>query len=146
MRIDCLHGYYRFEETGPGQLSQFSSRFGIELARAASGDHFTFADLVEAPDYSLGAGTFLGIPTLEFLEGTPWDIMRANGLVYNFTTGLVQPIATIAVPVQVEQSGHYFISSGMLLAGSVREDGSRVMDYSAFYNADRFKYSEITYG
>lgn len=141
MRIDCLHGYYKFSETDPGQLSKFASLFGLELER--SGDHFTFADLVDAPTHSLTGGTFLGAPTLFAMEGPPWEVMRKNKLVYDFAKGLVVPSLAILTVCEFVQAGFTFVSNGMILAGSVTEDGSRVTDYSAFYDRGLFRYSEM---
>ncbi len=145
MRVECIHGYFKFQEISSGELSRFSSLFGLDLAR--SGDHFTFADLVEAPNYSLVGGTFLETPTTATFEGNPWDVMRENGLIYNFSSGLVVPILSIVQPVKVSDAGNFFVSTGMLMPGSVTEDGSRVTDYSAAFQFDRlnFKYSEISY-
>lgn len=143
MKIECIHGYFKFTETDPGQLSQFESRFGFDLER--SGDHFTFADLVDPPLYSIAGDTYLGSPALVTFAGEPWDVMRENGLVYNFALGLVVPIATVLVAPKIQQAGYAFVSNGMLLPGSIMEDGSRVTDYSAFYISTlaQFKYSEI---
>jgi hypothetical protein len=145
MRVDCLHGYYKFSETQAGQLAQFANLFGLDLER--SGDHFTFSDLVDAPSYSLAGGTFLGCPTLFTMEGPPWEVMRKNKLVYDFQKGLVVPILAIITIAAVNQSGFSFVSNGMILGGSVTEDGSRVTDYAAFYLQDRanFKYSEVEF-
>jgi len=145
MRIECIHGYFRFFETNVGQISRFMSLFGLEIER--NGDHFTFSDLVDAPNYSILGGTFLGIPTIKTFEGPPWEVMRANRLVYDFNIGLIRPIDTVIQPVELEDAGNYYLTTGMILPGSITDDGSRVTDYAAFYSGDRasFKYSEITY-
>lgn len=121
------------------------SLFGLEIER--NGDHFTFSDLVDAPDYSIAGGAFFGIPTTKTFEGPPWEVMRQNRLVYDFSRGLVVPIDSVLQPVTLASAGHYFLSTGMILPGSVTDDGSRVTDYAAFYNSDRasFKYSEVDY-
>jgi hypothetical protein len=141
MKIECLHGYYKFSETQSGELSHFASLFGLELER--SGDHFTFSDLVDAPTHSLTGGTFLGAPTLFAMEGPPWEVMRKNKLVYDFQKGLVVPILAILTVCDFVQAGFNFVSNGMILGGSVTEDGSRVTDYAAFYSQSKFRYSEV---
>lgn len=145
MRVDCLHGYYKFTEVSAGEIATFANLFGLDIAR--SGDHFTFSDLADAPNYSIAGGFFLGCPTLSTFAGDPWDVMRANGLVYDFTKGLVVPKLLVTAIAQISQAGYFFISTGMLLAGSVTDDGSRVTDYAAFFVPERanFKYSEIGY-
>jgi hypothetical protein len=144
MKIECLHGYYKFSEVGPGELSEFASMYGFELER--NGDHFTFSDLVDAPNYSLLGGLFLKSPCLFTIEGPPWEVMRKNKLVYDFQKGLVVPILTILTVCDFQQAGFKFISNGMILGGSITEDGSRVTDYAAFFDKGKFKYSEVETG
>jgi hypothetical protein len=121
------------------------SLFGLDLAR--SGDHFTFSDLVDAPEYSLAGGLYLRAPAIKTYQGKPWEIMRENRLVYNFSLGLVVPIFAIIQPVKLTQAGNFLISTGMLMPGSITEDGSRVTDYSAHFGAEtgQFRYSEVEY-
>jgi hypothetical protein len=146
VKIQCIHGYFKFSETEPGQISRFSSLFGLEIERA--GDHFTFSDLVEAPDYSILGDTFLDMICTKTFEGPPWEVMRENKLVYDFAKGLVVPLLSVVQVVTVTQAGHRLIAPGMILPGSVTDDGSRVTDYAAFYDWKRpgFIYSEIGYG
>lgn len=148
MRIECIHGYFIFIEEGPGQVSDFMSLFDLEIEKSESGEHFTFSDLKSAPKYSLPGKLYLDAPAIKAFEGEPWEVMRANGLVYNFVLGLVVPLETITTPLALSDAGNYFAGSGMILAGSVTEDGSRVTDYSAFFSQSSrgFRYSEVTYG
>ncbi len=146
MRIECIHGYFKLYERDPGDFSRFMSTFDVEISR--SDDHFTFDGLLDAPDYSLPGGTFLDAPTTEVFEGNPWDVMRANELVYDFITGLVVPIATVTKRAALTSSGKFFMANGMLMPGSIRDDGSRVTDYSAHFSFYMltFQYSEVTSG
>lgn len=143
MKISCLHGYFIFEETEAGQISKFVSRYGLDIA--LNGDHYTFTDLVDAPKYSIAGSTYLNAVAKTTYEGEPWEVMRQNELVYNFSTGLVVPIATIAQSFNLSTAGNYFVSNGLIVPGSVKDDGSRVRDYSALYNLRGvpFKYSEV---
>lgn len=144
MKIECVHGYFKFFETKAGQISQFMAMSGFELAR--NGDHFTFADLVDAPSHSIAGGRFLGCPTLKTFAGEPWEVMRENRLVYNFVLGLVVPIDVIVQLVKVQNAGSYLISTGMIQPGSIMDDGSRVKDYSAQFIQElaHFRYSEVS--
>ncbi len=145
MRIECLHGYFKFTETRPGQMSHFVSRYGLELSR--SGDHFTFTDLVDAPRLSIAGSLYLGAPATKTYSGETWEILKENGLVYNFNRGLVVPIITVTQTIKLASTGNYLVSNGMILPGSLKDAGSRVTDYAAFFSADRgdFKYSEVEY-
>ncbi len=145
MKVNCLHGYFIFEETQSGQVSDFMSLFGLSLVR--KDNYFIFEDLEDAPDYSIEGEDYLGATATVTYAGTPWEVMRANGLVYNFSTGLVVPLLSITKMVQISSAGNFLIASGLILPGAVTDDGSRVTDYSAFFIKDglRFKYSEVTY-
>jgi hypothetical protein len=145
MRIECRHGYFVFEELEAGELSQFSSIYGLDFIY--SGDHYTFTDLAGAPNYSLPGGSFLGAPTIVAFEGHPWEVMRANGLIYNFILGAIVPLLSVVQTIRIQLSGNIYISNGMILPGSVTDDGSRVTDYAAFYDGigGRFQYSEVEY-
>lgn len=143
MKISCLHGYFIFNETEAGQISKFVSRYDLPIS--LNGDHYTFDDLVDAPKYSIAGSTYLGAVATTTYEGEPWEVMRQNNLIYNFSTGLVEPIATIVQSFNLSTAGNYFVSNGLIVPGSVTDDGSRVKDYSALYSSKelRFKYSEV---
>lgn len=145
MRIKCLHGYFIFQETKVGQVSDFMSRFGLSLT--PKGLYYTFEDLIDAPTHSLAGKTLFTSPATVTIEGEPWEIFEANNIVYNFSTGLVVPIASITQLISITQSANKFISQGLILPGSITEDGSRVRDYSAWYSRDtlKFSYSEVVY-
>ena len=145
MRIKCLHGYFIFEETKVGQISDFMSRFGFELVPVKS--YYTFADLQDAPRYSLAGGTLLDAPAITTFEGEPWEVFEANSVVYDFANGLVLPISSILQATKVSLAGNRFVSPGLILPGSTTAGGKRVKDYSAWYSRDtlRFLYSEVTY-
>lgn len=142
MKIECIHGYFKFTESRAGDVSSFVSRYGLEIVR--EGDHFTFAGLAGAPDYSLPGGEFLGCATTECFEGEPWEVMRANGLVYDFNSGEVVKIETIIQVAKIQASGKFYVSQGMILPGSLTEDGERVTDYAAFFDNLSFRYSEVS--
>lgn len=145
MRINCIHGYFKFYENEPGDISAFASRFGLELVRVD--DYFTFKDLEDAPTHSLVGGLFLLAPCIARFEGPPWEVMRENKLIYNFNLGLIVPRLSVVTLAKIRTSGIYYISSGMLLAGSLTDEGKRVTDYAAHFSFRdfQFRYSEITY-
>jgi hypothetical protein len=146
VKINCIHGYFKFSETREGQISRFLSRFGLEIER--SSDHFTFKALLNAPEYSIEGGTFLGAPCIKTFAGPAWEVMRQNKLVYNVALGLVVPVASIVSPVKVQNAGNFLISSGMIQPGSILdESGARVTDYAAHFLFDlgNFRYTEVSY-
>lgn len=146
MRIDCEHGYFTFEEHRGGEISEFMSHFE-SLPIVRRGSIFTFEFLEDAPDYAIEGNPYLGVTATVSLSGTPGEIMRANGLVYDFITGTVKTIESITQSIELNQSSNYWVLPGLIKPGSVRDDGMRVTDYSAFYLFDsaKFKYSEVIF-
>lgn len=145
MTINCQHGYFRFYEDVIGDAGHFNSFFGLDLVRDQ--DFFTFSRLESAPKYSLLGKTYLGAVTTQSFQGEPWEVMEANGLVYNFQTGLLVQILSITTQIELFQSQYCFISKGLILPGSLTKDGKRVKSYQGHYSfrTQRFKYSEVTY-
>lgn len=145
MKINCVHGFFTFEETRAGELSDFVSLFGLELARR--GSLFTFAALAEAPVYSIKGAPLLDATAIETFEGDPGEVFRKNAVVYNYDLGQVVPIASITSTVQVKQALNYFVTggTGLILPGSLTDGGKRVTDYAAHFSIDqmKFKFSEV---
>lgn len=144
MKIKCLHGFFIFEETSIGQVSDFVRRFGFSIVPYAG--RYTFESIAEAPNYSIKGKTILGNVALKNFEGEPWEVFEKNELVYDFLNDIVVPISSIIQETQVIQAGNRFVSPGLILPGS-STDAGRVKDYSAWYSRDtlRFLYSEVSY-
>jgi hypothetical protein len=143
--VNCLHGFFIFREDRTGELSEFMSIFeGLVLVPWR--DAYTFEALAEAPDFSIEDSTYLGAQAIATFEGEPWEIMKENELVYDFTSGEVVPLESVVQRVEIQSTANYLLSNGLILPGSIMEDGSRVTDYAARYSFDtaRFKYSEVT--
>lgn len=145
MKIRCDHGYFFFEEERAGEISKFSSLYGFTLVPKDT--YYTFAALELAPDFSLVALPYLGVPAVKTFEGKPWTVMRENGFVYNFGTGLVVPIESVITRATVYSAGFYLVSDGLLLPGSLSADGKRVTEYTAHmvWDQAKFRYTEVVY-
>lgn len=145
MKLKCSHGFFIFSETKVGQISDFMTLTGLEIEPLD--DFYTFKTLVDAPKYSIQGGALLSAPAVVTCEGNQWDVFKENGLVYDFSRDLVVPILSITQKTTVKLSGNIFISPGLILPGSIDQDGNRIKDYSAFYSRDRgsWLYSEVTY-
>lgn len=143
MRIKCINGYFIFDETDLGQLSNFMSRYGLTIVR--SENYYTFEFLADAPKYSIAGGLYLGAPAIATYEGEPWEIFNQNSLVYDFTLGLVVNINTIVKVIEIDIAKDYYLSNGLILPGSRLKDGTQVKSYSAWYDKKtlQFKYSEV---
>jgi hypothetical protein len=146
VKVNCLHGYFKFKERAVGQISDFISYYGFALE--LKDDYYTFATLKDAPEYSIAGNLYLGAPAIKTFEGKPWEVMKENKLVYDFTVDKVVPILSIVQPVQITSTDRYLLTSGMLLPGSLTDEGLRVTDYAAFYLFEtiKFKYTEVGFG
>lgn len=144
MLIKCVHGFFKFYETESGQISKFNSLYGLEVVRTTDG-FYTFSALQAAPDHSIKASTYLGAVATATFGGDPWDVMRANGLVYDWTTGTLKPLTQILVRAAFSDAGSYFVSSGLILPGSLASGGKRITDYTArlIWSSSKFRYTEI---
>lgn len=110
-------------------------------------DAYTFKPLVEAPRFSLAGLDLLGTPATATFEGEPWEVFEANGLVYDFSTETVVTINSITQNVSIGLAGNRYTASGLILPGSLTDDGERVKDYSAWFSSNtlRWLYSEVVY-
>jgi hypothetical protein len=147
MLVKCLHGFFIFQESAAGDISRFVSLFeGLEIV--ARDDYYTFADLLEAPDWSIEGLDYVDTPATETFHRTPWETMRVNEIVYDFQQGLVVPISTITQSAKLYPAANYYLSDGLILPGSLLEDGTRVTDYACQYlfGSGKFRYSEVISG
>lgn len=149
MKIKCKHGFYIFEETNPAQMSDFMRYSDLEIV--PRGTIFTFKDLELAPEFSIiGKPIEIGsspLPAVADFAGEPWEVLEANQMVYDFTTGLLRPIDSITRIVSIDDGSNRFIAQGLILSGSLTVEGKRVKDYAAHFSrtTQRFLYSEVTY-
>lgn len=146
MRVNCIHGYFIFREEGAGETSDLMSLYSMDLV--PKDDYFTFEILSHAPSYSVKGSNYLGAVANKTFQGKPWQVMRANNLVYDFINRKVLPISEVQERFSLPLGKSYYFNDGLLLPGSVMADGSRVKDYSAWYSwrSSKFRYSEVNFG
>ncbi len=146
MLIRCLHGYFIFKERFAGDVSRFMAIFQ-DLSIVAVDDYFTFEFLANSPTHVIAGDDFLGAPCLVTAEGRPWEIMRANNIVYDFQLEAVVPILTVTKRLELAQGSNYAISPGLIMPGSLSRTATRVRDYTAYHNTETqdFRYSEVSY-
>lgn len=144
IRIDCRHGYYIFNEHQLGHISRFAGLYELDLI--PKDGYFTFKGLENAKRYSIKGSEYLGVTAVKTFEGEPWEVMRANGIVYDFVNEKAVLKSTITQRFELRQARRYYIANGLILAGSLTVEGSRVTDYSAGYlfSSGVFRYSEVT--
>lgn len=145
MKVDCIHGYFIFNETKSGQISNFMSYTGLSLVKKDT--YYTFEFLEDAKNYSLAGLPYLGVTAIETFEGNIWDVFEANQIVYDFTMGIVKPILSVVQKTSISLAGNRFIANGLILPGSITDDGKRVKGYSAWYSREvrQWKYTAVYY-
>lgn len=147
MRILCRHGHFAFYPKNENEIYRFENLFDEEIVRVD--DFYTFDFLSEAPDYSLIGKNYLGLPAVAGFEGNPWDVMEANGFVYNVALGLVVPKTTILTVVSIDISESFYTTENPFIQpGSLNVDGSRILSYDANYSVDtsQLRIFEVQYG
>lgn len=118
--------------------------WNIELAPYE--EKYTFLELENPPDHSIIGAPYLGATALKTFSGKPWEIFEANDFIFDFGTGKVSPKTSVSTVVNLDKSGSYYLSNGLILPGSIYK-GEKIMSYSCFYNFDkrRFRYSEVSF-
>src|SRR5687768_4529956 len=99
VRLRALHGYFIFEETQSGQISDYMSLTDFSIVPV--GRYYTFEALELAPRYSIQAKSLLGVPALKTFEGEPWEVFEENEIVYDFRDGIVKPISSIVLTTEL---------------------------------------------
>lgn len=145
MIIKCLHGFYLFEETEVGEVSEFMRLTGLNLVSRDS--YFTFSSLLDVENYSLKGKSIGSAIGLKAFEGEPWEVFRANGLVYDFVNDLIVPISSIASQVRIEAGVNRLIANGLVMAGAFNQFGVQIKGYKGFYIRENAHWllTEVTY-
>lgn len=145
MKVRCTHGFFEFEESSAGEVSDFASLTGLAFVRREN--VFTFAELEAMPSYSIEGGPLLNATATETHEGTPAQVLEANGLVYDPNRGLLIPIDSVTDIVNVQAAGKVYVCDGLILPGSRTRAGDQISGYAGWFNrkAMRFQYSEVTF-
>lgn len=145
MQIRCIHGYFIFREHRVGELSDFVSMTGLRLV--SKEDYFTFEALENAPDYTIEGAKVLGATAIKTFEGRPWEVFEANALVYDFIHNKVVPISQVTQKFNIKTALNKFVTSGLILPGSIAQDGRKVRDFQCWTPLDRinFQYSEVRF-
>lgn len=146
MKLKCYHGFFIFEETRVGQISDFIRFTGLKISPRE--DYFTFDKLLSVQCYSIKGQTVSGSPpALKTFSGNPWEVFEANQLVYNFNTDQIVSKSSIVQKTRINASGNKYVSPGLILPGSTDQNGKKILGYSAFYSRDRqsWYYSEVSF-
>lgn len=142
MRVRCLHGFFLFQETTAGQVSDFASATGLKLE--PFGSDYTFEALALAPSHSIQGKPLLGLPAVATYQGQPWEVFEANQFVFDFDAGIMKPITSVILRTWIRPAGNYFVSPGLIMPGSIADQG-RVKSYDGRWLRGRWVYSGVEY-
>lgn len=146
MKVKCLHGYFIFEETRVGQVTDFANKNQLDIVYLDNGQ-FTFSKLAQVSEYSLYGKPLGDFSAIKTFAGKPWDVFEANGVVYNFLLDQVVPILSITQIAQLKASQNWYLSPGLILPGSLLENGQRIKSYNAWFSRERatWLYEGVSY-
>ena len=146
MRVLCRSGHYSFYPRNERDISRFCSFYKIELV--LDNDHYTFEALKDLETYSIRGNLYSNALATKTVEGQPWEVMKANDLVYSIFLDNLVPKFTITIVAEIKQGNFYYIStSGLLQSGSLNKFGKRLMSFDAEYYFDihKLRIMDITY-
>lgn len=144
MKIKCLHGFFVFEETTSGQAGDFTRLYQRPLVPFRGA--FTFEELADAPRISVKGQPWLNLVATVSFSGDPWEIMEANGWVFNLASGLLVPLTSVTIETPLTEVGSSFTAPGLIQPGSLFTEG-RIVSYQCWVarNRSSWLYSEVTY-
>lgn len=134
MRISCEHGYYSFWPDREEDLFLFTNYLGITLVK--KDNYYTYPILADLPNYTIIPKIFGLFPSDKTFEGTPKEIMKELGLVYNLSTGtLVKKEAIVLSGKLIPLARNWMSERSMIQAGMILGSG-RILSYDGIFNFD----------
>lgn len=147
MKVVCKHGYFSFYPGTVDDIGRFRKYFSFDLALV--GDYYTFEALKDAPRSSLKLQPYLGIPATATYEGQePWEVMKANGFVYDIENETVVHKSSILVTADIPRSNFFYMSRSFLIQpGSRVTTGQQVLSYEGEFGIGMktLKIRELSY-
>lgn len=146
MNIICDHGYFKFYPEKVQEIARFSTVFNLDLVQ--KGDYFTFPALLDLENYSVLGSPFGGIPAVKTFAGRPSEVLRANGMIYDFTLDLIRPVLSVVSLITLDKVNYAYSANGLVIPGSRSNfSASQIVDYSAFFmwETQTFKYIGFQY-
>lgn len=148
MRVLTRNGHFAFFPFDVSEVARFSRFFQSELLQ--DGDFYTFAFLQGAPDYCLPGKEYLNLAaTVSFAGRGPWDVMGANGFVFDLATRKLVLLSSVSANIDLPRSDSYFISPIPLIQpGSRDASGKQIISYDGEFelNTFRLRLIEVAYG
>ncbi len=145
MKVTCLHGYFICRQREVGDIARFNTLFGQELT--AVDDYYTFAELTEAPNFSILGAPYLDLVATATYAGNPWEVFEQNEFVFDFNQRVLRPLLSVTNVIDTLKLTASEYSQGLIMPGSVTKQGKKVTGYHCNVNIRTFSfyYSEIFY-
>lgn len=137
MRVICRHGHFAFYPRKASDIGAFANRYSLEIERVE--DFFTFSFLAQAGEYSIEGKNYLNLPAVATYAGKPWEIMKANGFVYDLSTNLLVPKISVTTLIDPARTGLYFTAQTPIIqSGSRNIAGNQILSYDAEFDMTAF--------
>lgn len=144
MRILCRHGHFALYQSYAGELARFMEFWDIGGDLVPEREFYTFALFKDAPQYSIAGRPYLGLPAVKTFAGEPWEILKANGFVYNIALKSLVPKEAITYPIELKQTGYYYLDDRPFIQPGSLVEGRRILSYDAAYDDDEFISAKVS--
>lgn len=129
MRLVCNHGYYMFYPENEADVSNFFRYRQIELFK--KDDYYTFKELLDLENYSLQGHKYSNAVAIKNFEGSPWEVMRANKLVYSLLLKSLVPVESITLMNDFTLSNDVYLTANNLPQAGAFDSMGRVLSFDA---------------
>lgn len=131
MRIVCRHGHYAFFPRGAADVQRFAQFFNLDLV--LDQEFYTFRNLKGLAFYSLKGKQYGNGPIAKVtFSGKPWEVMQANGFVYDLNSGLIVDKASIGFTTKLTRTDFYwYVETTLIQAGSFNQSGEKILNFDA---------------
>lgn len=130
MRVVCRHGHFAFYPKDQTEVLRLKTVYDLELE--AENDYFTFPGLIGLPRWSQ-AGLVYAAPivaSVTYEAQNPWEVMRANDVVYSLALGTLVLSASITEQVRLSQTDACAVVRKILIQpGSILPTGVPLLGY-----------------
>ncbi len=134
MKISCEHGYYSFWPQKEEDLFLFTNYLGITLVK--KDDYYTYPLLADLPNYVILPSLYGLFPSDKTFEGTPKEIMKELGLVYNIATGTLVKKEAITISGDLIKLARNWMSERSMIQSGMILGSGRLLSYDGVFNFD----------
>jgi hypothetical protein len=146
MKIVCNHGYFFFYEDESGEIAKFNTLFNQDLVTKQG--YYTFTKLKALDNYAIQGKLYGQTIAIKTYEAEPYEVMRQNNLVYNFTTQMISNKLLSLQQIEAQRCLKFYIAEGLIIPGSfIKGDTRQILGYTCKVNLNElvFRYSEFIY-